>query len=272
MRIALIFIFLILSSFSSFAQVKTSYYPYLKNPILLSDRSFRVYILPQLRAISQEYFHILRKLNPVHNETINLYNKVLSLSRKMEGINQICQESTDKCEEVFKEAYKIARSLDKDINSLQSNYIKVEFPTELNFVSSLDQMSIQIYVLLHKIEEHLLTLKTSFSSYYFGKSEFQPLVHRILLDSEFMLTQMLEGSLKDVFDSVWSGFFTEINQHLIYEKDKVFLLKRLEELNLTWNTFHMKLTKGNYNIPTPLIKLIKVMHNRWNSCLKVILL
>lgn len=270
MRIAFLLLFLLNSS-ASLAQVKTSYYPYLKRPILLSDRSFNVYIIPQLRAISQEYFHLLRKLNPVHSETINLYKKVLSLARKMEGINQICQESNNRCEEVFKKAYKITRSLDKDVNTLQSKYIKVEYPPELDFVSSLDKMSLQIYILLHKIEENLLTLKTSFTSYYFGKSEFQPLIHRMLLDSEFMLTQMLEGSLKDVFDSVWTGDINEINQHLIYQKDKIFLLKRLEELNLTWNTFHMKMTKGNYNIPTPLIKLIKVMHNRWNSILKVIL-
>jgi len=270
MRIVFLSLFL-LNSFTNFAQVKTSYYPYLEKPILLSDRNFNVYIMPQLRAISQEYFHILRKLNPIHSETINLYKKVLSLAQKMEGINQICQESNDKCENVFKGAYSITRSIDKEVNTLQSKYIKVELPPELGLISSLDKISLKIYVLLHKIEEHLLTLKTNFTSYYFGKSEFHPLIHSILLDSEFMLTQMLEGNLKDVFYSVWIGFINEINQHLIYKRDKIFLIKRLEELNLTWNTFHMKMTKGNYNIPSPLIKQIKVMHNRWNSILKVIL-
>jgi len=270
MRITFLFLFL-LNSFTSFAQVKTSYYPYLKNPIVLSDHSFKVYIMPQLRAITQEYFHILRKLSPVHSETINLYKKVLSLAQKMEKINPICQESNDKCERVLKEAYRITRSIDQEVSELQSKYIKVESSPELGFVSSLDKMSLQIYALLHKIEVHLLTLKTNFTSYYFGKSEFQPMVHQILLDSEIMLSQMLEGSLRNVFYSVWNGFFNEIIQHLINKKDKIFLLKRLEELNLTWNTFHMKMTKGNYNIPTTLIKLIKVMHNRWNSILKVIL-
>ncbi len=271
MRIAL-FLFLFLSNFSSFAQVKTSYYPYLEKPVYLSDHSFNRYIMPQLKAISQEYFHILRKLNPVHSETINLYNKVLSLSRKMKGINKVCQESVDECEKIFKESYQISRSLDQEITKLQAKYLKVELSTELEFASSLDKVSLQNYVLLHKIEEHLLTLKTTFYSYYFGKSEFQPIVHRILLDTEFMLTQMLEGTLREVFDSVWNGFFEEVNEKLIYEGDKIYLLKRLEELNLSWNTFHMKMTKGNHNIPTPLIKLIKVMHNRWNSILKVILM
>lgn len=270
MRIALLISLFIFSGIS-FAQVRTSYYPYEEKPVMLSEGSFRIYIIPQLKAISQEYFYLLRKLNPIHGETIELYQKVLAISRKMDGVNKVCQESVEECEKVFKDSYKLARALDRDISNLQSRYLKVELPTELQLASSLDKISLQNYVLLHKIEEHLLTLKTSFAPYYYGKSEFQPIIHKILLNSEFMLTQMLEGTLKDDFDSVWSGFINEVNRKLIYERDKIYLLKRLEELNLTWNTFHMKMTKGNHNIPGPLIKMIKVMHNRWNSCLKIIL-
>ncbi len=270
MRNALILLLFLIGPLAH-AQVRTSYYPYEEKPIILSDGSFRVYIIPQLKAISQEYFYILKKLNPIHAETIGLYQKVLDISRKMNDVNKVCQESVENCEEVFKDSYKLARALDRDITNLQSKYLKIEVPTELQLSSSLDKLSLQTYVLLHKIEEHLLTLKTSFASYYYGKSEFQPIVHRILLDSEFMLTQMLEGTLKEDFDAVWSGFINEVNRKLIYERDKIYLIKRLEELNLTWNTFHMKMTKGNHNIPTPLIKMIKVMHNRWNSCLKIIL-
>ncbi|MAF78085.1 MAG: hypothetical protein CME63_14230 [Halobacteriovoraceae bacterium] len=271
MRIVLLFT-LLLTSFKLSAQVRTSYYPYEEKPIELSDRSFHRYIMPQLKAISQEYFHILRKLNPVHSETIELFTKVMTLNHAMSGINKICQESLEKCEERFKKANSLARSLDLDIANLQAKHLKLVEPKELEFASSLDQLSLENYKLIHKIEEHLITLNTDFSSSYYGKSLFQPIVHKMLLDSEFMLTQMLGGTLKDDFDSVWVGFFKEVNQRLIYEKDKIYLLKRLEELNLSWNTFHMKMTKGNHDLPPHLIKLIKVMHNRWNSCLKVILM
>jgi len=270
MRILLL---LLLSSFSisSFSQVRTSYFPYIENPIDLRDYSFSRYIMPQLKAISQEYFQILRKLNPVHSETIGLYNKVLSLSRGINGVNKLCQDSEDKCEEVFKKSYELAKSLDKDISKLQFKYQRIEVSKQLEFISSLDKISLQNYTLLHKLEEHLITLKTNFSSYYFGKSGFEPIIHKMLLDSEFMLTQMLGGKLKDDFDAVWFGFFKEVNQKLIYENDKIYMLKRLEELNLSWNTFHMKMTKGNHDLDSAMIKQIKVMHNRWNSCLKVIL-
>ena len=252
--------------------MRTSYYPYEEKPIQLSDRSFNVYIMPQLKALSQEYFQILRKLNPVHAETIDLYTDVLSLNRSLIDVNKKCQESATLCEEVFNKAYKQARKLDLEISKLQSKYLKIEESTELEFISTLDKVSLQNYSLLHKIEEHLITLKTSYASYYYGKSEFQPIVHKMTLDSEFMLTQMLKGTLKQDFDAVWVGYFKLLNQKLIYEKDKIYMLKRLEEMNLSWNTFHMKMTKGNHDLPVPLIKQIKVMHNRWNSCLKVILL
>ncbi len=270
MRIASFLLLLI--SLPAFAQVRSSYYPYEEKPIQLSDHSYNAYIMPQLKALSQEYFHILKKLDPIHTETIDLYGDILSLSRSMIDVNRQCQESTKLCEEVFKNAYSRARKLDLEISKLQAKYLKIEETAELEFISTLDKLSIQNYTLLHKIEEHLITLKTSFASYYYGKSDFQPIIHSMVLDSEFMLTQMLNGNLKQDFDAVWIGFFKELNQKLIYEKDKIYLLKRLEEMNLSWNTFHMKMTKGTHDLPEPLIKQIKVMHNRWNSCLKVILM
>jgi hypothetical protein len=271
MRIAF-FIFILFQSHLVLAQVRSSYYPYEDKPIQLADRSYERYIIPQLKALSQEYFLILKKLNPIHSETIDLYQKMVELSHHMNDLNKQCQESSDLCLDVFKKAYHQTRSLDSEISKLQAKYLKIEESMQLEFISSLDKLSLQNYKLIHKIEEHLITLKTSFASYYYGKSDFQPIIHKMLLSTEFMLTQMLKGTLKDDFDAVWGGFFKEVNQRLIYERDKVFLIKRLEELNLTWNTFHMKMTKGNHNIPAPLIKQIKVMHNRWNSCLKVVLM
>lgn len=254
-----------------FAQARTSYYLYEEDPISLPDRSFRVYILPQLRAISQEYFHILRKLNPIHSDTINIFEILTDISHEMKDINKKCSDSAEDCQKLLKKNYTLARKLDRKITAAQSQYLGASNPDELLFISSLDKLSLQNYKLLHKIEEYNLTLQTSFGPYFLGHSEFHPTIHSMLLTSEFMLTQMLHGEMKNDFDAVWVGFFKEINQKLIYEHDKLYIIKRLEEMNLAWNTFHMKMTKGNYDIPDHLIKLIKVMHNRWNSCLKVIL-
>ncbi len=86
-----------------------------------------------------------------------------------------------------------------------------------------------------------------------------------------MLTQLLETKLRRDFHAVWMHFFKEVDQKVLYEKDKNYMVRRLEELNLAWNTFHMKMTKGNHNLPKSIVSLIKIMHNRWNSCLKIIL-
>jgi hypothetical protein len=66
-------------------------------------------------------------------------------------------------------------------------------------------------------------------------------------------------------------FFKKVDEKLLFEKDQEFLIKRLEELNLAWNTFHMKMTKENNDLSSQNIKLIKIMHNRWNSVLKIVL-
>ncbi|MCR9204457.1 MAG: hypothetical protein NXH75_07770, partial [Halobacteriovoraceae bacterium] len=111
----------------------------------------------------------------------------------------------------------------------------------------------------------------AFFLFFDGKTLIQPTIHEMLLSSELLMTQLLDGEMKDDFHAVWIHFFKEVDQKLIYERDKIYLLKRLEELNLSWNTYHMKMTKGNHDVPKNIVSLIKIMHNRWNSCLKIVL-
>ena len=141
----------------------------------------------------------------------------------------------------------------------------------LQLISSLGNMSNRNYRLMHALEEYLLTANTSYFPYYDGRSLIEPTLHKMLLSSELMITQLLESKLKDDFHAAWMHFFKDVDQKILYEKDKIYLIKRLEELNLAWNTFHMKMTKGNHNLPKNIVSLIKIMHNRWNSCLKIIL-
>jgi hypothetical protein len=260
------------------AQVRSSYFLYDTKKINLDDRSFQRYILPQLRAITQEFYHILKKLHPIHDSTIKLFLQLSDTERSFKKFRKKCKQIDQKCFLDLKGLYGKSRVIDRLIMEPQNNSVKLtntesshELEGMLHLISALGQMGNQNYRLMHALEEYILTANTSFFPYYDGKSLIEPTIHKMLLSSELMLNQLLEGELRDDFHAVWIHFFKEVDEMILYQKDKLFLIKRLEELNLSWNTFHMKMTKGNHNLPKNIVSLIKIMHNRWNSCLKIIL-
>jgi hypothetical protein len=277
MKRIIIFFLLVLSG-PSFSQVRTPYFLYEKNKIQLADRNFKKYIIPQLRAIKQEYFLLLRKLHPLHDNTIKLYTQLSSTEKTFSNFSSECSQITAECLTSLKGLYLQTRKLDNLISRMQTKEVNLKkaaglHQTEalLQLISSLGQMGNNNYRLMHALEEYILTSNTSFFPYYDGKTLIEPTIHEMLLSSELLLNQLLTGELKEDFHAVWMHFFRSIDERIIYKKNKVFLLKRLEGLNLAWNTFHMKMTKGNHNLPKNLVSLIKIMHNRWNSCLKIIL-
>jgi len=274
-----LFALIVVFSFqASFAQVRTPYFLYEKEKIQLADRNFKRYIIPQLRAITQEYFLLLRKLHPIHDSTIKLYTQLSSTERTFTNFSSECSQITLECLTSLKGLYLQTRKLDNLITRMQTKEVSLEkavglHETEalLHLISSLGQMGNHNYRLMHALEEYILTANTSFFPYYDGKTLIEPTIHEMLLSSELLLNQLLTGELRDDFHAVWMHFFRSIDERIVFGKNKVFLLKRLESLNLAWNTFHMKMTKGNHDLPKNLVTLIKIMHNRWNSCLKIIL-
>lgn len=263
---------------TSLGQVRSSYFLYDQKKIKLDERSFTRYILPQLKALTQEFYHILKKLHPVHDSTIKLYLKLSESERLFKSFSSTCNKLEGDCLGDLKTLYRHTRELDQLILKPQDGLIDLqqaqsthEMEGLLQLISSLGNMSNRNYSLMHALEEYMLTANTSYFPYYDGRSLIEPTLHKMLLSSELMLTQMLESKLRDDFHAAWMHFFKDVDQKILYEKDKDYLVKRLEELNLAWNTFHMKMTKGNHELPQNIVSLIKIMHNRWNSCLKIIL-
>lgn len=258
--------------------MKSSYFLYDDKKIKIDPRSFSRYVLPQLRALTQEFYHILKKLNPIHDSTIKLYEQLSKNERMFKTFRKDCRQINESCYDMLKELYMQTRKTDRLILGPQNNLMSLsnvnntqELEGLLHLISGLGEMANQNYRLMHALEEYILTANTIFFPYYDGRSLIEPTLHKMLLSSELMLTQQLETKLRRDFHAAWMHFFKEVDQKILYEKDKVYMVKRLEELNLAWNTFHMKMTKGNHNLPKNIVSLIKIMHNRWNSCLKIVL-
>lgn len=271
---------LILSLFLSnaFGQIPNNYFLYEKKPIELDERSFSRYLMPQFRAINQEFFHILRKLNPLNDELISIYQNVAEAQNDYNNFQKECSQIEEGCLNKLAKIYKQMNRLDisllkfrEQLSDFNQQENDADLENSILLFSISDEISLHTHTILHFLEEYKITANTNYFPYFSQKNAIKPLLDSMTLSSELMLTQMLGGQLKDDFYSVWLNFMKEVNQKIIRNQDKDFLLRRLEDLNLSWNTFHMKMTKGNYDLPKSITSIIKIMHNRWNSCLKVIL-
>ncbi len=251
-----------------------SYYIYEKNPVNIVPSQFRRYIIPQLRAMQQEFYLFLKKLNPYSDNLVEIKKQSLDIHTSFSNFKEACGEGQENCYEKMKDTYRKAKKLDLLIIDLNLNKIKYNWKdmnklTELSVL--LDNLMVQNYSLLHSLEEFLITYQTSYFPYVDMESRFGKKVYDIKFNGELILTVMFKGLLRQDINSVLNQFFLT-TERIIESKDgPKIIANRLEELNIAWNTFHMKMTKGNHNLPKKLTQTIKLMHNRWNSILKIAL-
>jgi hypothetical protein len=263
---------------SILGQVPSTYYLYGKEQLNLNDVSFRRYALPQLKAMTQEFYHILRKLHPLHDDLIKQKSHLNRMSETYQDFQENCPEVSPDCLDRLKGLYLQSRRFDQmalDLQERKISFNKVKDQEKVNalltLTGTIDKMANQNYRLMHKIEEYLITTNTTYFPYFDGKKEIYPILNKMKLSSELNMTILLEPKYRKEFDFVRAHFFRQIEFRVVSKKDKKYFLKRLEELNIAWNTFHMKMTKGSNPLPRSLTKFIKIMHNRWNSVLKIIL-
>lgn len=256
-------------------------YPYFffkPGQIDISKDQYRRYIRPQLVNIVNEYYSLLKKLEPKTSDAIELKEKVLSLSKLWQSYTRTRCPGESDCKEKRENVAQAARNIDKLILRIQSKSISAEGPgneahldSEINLTRSIDQISLQIYRLNHLIEENQLFEETPFAHFNHSKRDIGETVTMLKISTEILVTQKLSPIFKKDFDKLWNGYIVVLEQEILDADGPEVLLRHMGSLNLSWNTFHMKMTKGNDYFPKTLISHINIMHNRWNSFLKIAL-
>lgn len=242
----------------------------------VNNQSYKRYILPQLKSLLKEYYHILEKVDPLQKEVIKIKAKTLDMRKTWEKTRSLCVEVSPECTEGLREIYGYSRELDKELSTYLNE--KMPFPKDnlkvdssLKLHGSLDRLFNLNYQNLHAIEEYLLTSGTPLYPFNKIHKNLGKNLHQMSLTCEMAMTGKLLPEIQEEFDFVWSNFFKTIENHLLESKGQDYFLRRLGELNMSWNSFSMKMTKGNLRVPKEVSSLVKLMHNRWNSILKIIL-
>ena len=103
------------------------------------------------------------------------------------------------------------------------------------------------YQTLHILEENLII----YSQTYVPQKKWDKIDHhlqKILFHSGNILTLFLDTKLKRNFEFLRINFIQNLEKKIIFGKDRDYILTRLGDLNIAWNSFHMRISKGDYKL------------------------
>ncbi len=241
-----------------------SYPTYLDtNKLKVSSDSFHRYIRPQLRNLYNEYFYLVRELGGKNHSAILLYQNIEGLEESWNDWIKTCSEHEDNCDFHYKKMITHQSQAEEILNKMLFSENSEAFYEKIDRIATLN-FSIGNRIRAFKEEIFRFPKRLKIETSFITKK-----LNNMKIYSEILMTKDIDPKLKEEFDYVWVHFFKKVHNALLKEKRRDYLIARLEELNLAWNTFHMKVSKGR--IQKGLLNTIKIMHSRWNSILKIIL-
>lgn len=255
-----------------------SYFDFDVSKINLTDRQFIRWVRPQTRKIVHEFYSILRHQDPLNNELIQNKKHILKLNLNWALWEKECVLLSLECHKKLKQHIQESRVIDKKIISLQNNLFKsatldISGKTDSRLILSrqLDQMANLNQLFTNSIQTHYLMNHKSIHSSTRSRYSQLPLLSEMLIASESTITGMLDKKIKKEFDFIWFHFIKDLERHVYLERKKSYLINNLENLNISWNSFNMKISKGGMTSLKNIRGIIKTMHRRWNSILKIVL-
>ena len=121
------------------------------------------------------------------------------------------------------------------------------------------------------MEQGLMLSQTSLFLPQKFDRDMEQLVHKLTVRSEMILTTLLSEEHKKLFESFWQNFMNPVEKYILGKNNSKYLINNLEQLNADFNLFHMKIEKGQNQLPSAEKKVAEVMRNRWNTILKVLM-
>ncbi len=260
-------------------------YPYFNfkpEKLLITKERHRRYIKPQLRNIRTEFFHLAKKIS-FESDLIYKLREVNSKNRRLyQEYEQKCfkdipsQEAQKECKSILNQTIKSLYASNQIIFKLRDDLIsdfKIQhknYNSYLKFSRYIDQIEIIIYTVISQLETKRLISNTSYeNSFYKDKSIPLKLTKAYTLTNH-SLTELLPKNIRPHFESLLFNFIIPLEEKMLQSFSPEWFRSRLGKLNLFWNTFNVNMTKGDITISRKNTNIIKIMHNRWNSILKLI--
>lgn len=257
----------------------SSLHHFSRDSLQISDAAFRRYAVRQLRSIRIEFFHLIKKMTPRSEDLIQLQERLARIHENSVKLSQSCPHQLEACRPQLKELYRQLKNLDRILLDLQDSklvFLEGESSSEMNILievyTNLSQMSQENQKVLQSLELQLIVLETPFRSPQMRALDYQQHIHQMLLLAEINMTALLGEPLRGEFHDLWVNFIKKTDERVVQPRDKEHLINRLEDYNFAWNTFHKNLSKAyDKKLNSVILRTLGIMHNRWNSILKLML-
>jgi len=274
-------------------------YPYLyfdPEDAVIQKETYVRYVLPQIRSIITDFFNMLRKNHPLQRDLITIYESTSKLETDYKEIITIINNaataakndngSTEIDSALIKKIqalYYTAQKTDLAVTSFENgkiNFIDGSDPAErgsydtdgeFEVLQYLTNMSDQSYRLIHILENALTSTDLQSLQKFMIREQIETIVHNLYIMSLISITAPMGGDLKTHFNFVLINYIEPLKAKVVPASNSNILDSRFEDFNMSWNSFNMKLSKGNIILSNNILKGIQIIHQRWVSILKIVL-
>ncbi|MDH5414896.1 MAG: hypothetical protein OEW87_12215 [Flavobacteriaceae bacterium] len=259
--------------FLSFFLICANVFAYTMDDVNLSNLAFTRYVRPQLINISTDYGSLMAAMNPELKEFKPIHKSISKLQRneaRLTKLNVLDNPRT---------SITITENL---LQTLRKSILILDQYAELNMKPSFgpDQM-IGSFHHFYQFYNSYLNLYQAYSDLHFfiqtgvypGKDllQLKQKTNEVYNLFNLYLIESSDPHFKNEFINFWNNFIKPVNTLILPRNDKVLFISKINDLNLTINILNALLTKGNKSISKQPKTLLKIMHHRWVSVLKVTL-
>lgn len=243
----------------------------------ITPDQFRRYVIPQLKSLVNEYYLLIKKIEPLSSEIIDIKKTYTELTYEWNAWKAKCLTGGDQCSVALHKIYKEFKGIEQHIGAFSGILVSLDIkrPAAVDTVLAMHSEFNELVVLdtrmLRAMEEILITLDTPYWLPGSLANDIDQALHRANLVSGMIFTKLIPKEISDDFEFVWQSFIGPLEKRVVRTNDDAFLMNRLESYNNNWNAFHMKIAKSNKDVDRGVIQIVETMHNRWNNVLKVIM-
>ena len=241
--------------------------------INLSEFGFNRYVRPQLINITQEYLNLVTTLNPELKKMQSLNRHFIELEKDFVKIKEYYKfQQTDLLSSKISKSLNHLRKTIEILNTAPNLAAKTYFTGEdllisfhefFNFKSSVNNLYLR-YENMYFLSQANIPPPVTLEQLKFEINHTYNQYHLYLLKSS-------DSRFRSEFISFWSDFIKPIQQMILPQSDKKLFIHKLNKLNLRLNFLNARLTKRNQKISKQVKTILNIIHNRWNSILKVTL-
>ena len=246
----------------------------LKRP--LPSSLFVRYVRPQIKNIVNEYFTLLKEIEPVGKQITEIRG-LLKPSDQHFKDPQLCSIPSEACLDILRKALTTHYAIDKIVAIILQSIV----PTQRGRSSSMDSTLIfrgkvseflrENLAIIQEVEEMLLLSHTPYQTHTKTLQDLHTRRYALRLHFDQLSTLLLPTNISDDFTSIYLNFIKPLDRDASVQGGEVGLMGNLEKLNNLWNAFHMKMTKSSIKIGKRPTDIIASMHRHWNSVLKIVL-